>query len=367
MQEDIRHPRHGRLRLYITLFFAWVIIPIALIVLFELSLRAAGFGYSTKPFNISKIDGKDYAVINMAYFSQFMPMWPDRIQYEPYDIVIPVEKQANTYRIGMLGSSAGLGYLSPEYGCWRVLETILKAKYPNVNFEVYYLGWNGMNSHVMRYMMDSAKFLNFDLIAVYMGNNEVKGTLSAIYDTHWLLPTYRYAQLHATLSNTRIMQLISKTLRITIGRPKNPRSWGAGTGINNQDDPHLQIVYKNYRKNVEAICESAKEANAAVVLSSVGVNLRAWITPGSAHRQDMKEEEIERWEKAYKEGKDLEQSGSYAEAKERYAKALAIDDKHSELCFRYATCALALNDEAEANKYGSSQESVHEFGFREVA
>jgi len=308
----------------------------------ECALRAVGYGRTTKPFIMRRIDGEAYASVNMAFFEQFMPMWPDRIGNEPYDVVIPVRKRPNTLRVAVLGASAAYGYLSPEFGFWRHLEVVLRAKCPEVNAEVYCLGWNGMNSHVMRLMARAARGLGFDLFVVYMGNNEVKGTLSVMYDMRHRLPTRRLVDVYAFVSDLRLFQAACRTLGAAFGRERDLMEWHAATKAIGVDDPRLERVYGNYRANIEALCDTALEAHAAVALCTVATNLRTWRPGGSENRPGMDASAREQWNTLYAAGRAAEESGDYVRASECYGKALAIDDGHADLNFRAATCLLAL-------------------------
>ncbi len=49
------------------------------------------------------------------------------------------------------------------------------------------------------------------------------------------------------------------------------------------DDPERASVYPNFRRNLEQVCRSGLEAGAAVVLSTVAVNLRDCPPLGSLH------------------------------------------------------------------------------------
>jgi len=309
----------------------------------EWTLRAVGYGHTTKPFIMRQVNGHDYASVNMAFFEQFLPMWPDRIGSEPYDVVIPVEKGPRTFRVAILGGSASYGHPHPAFGFGRHLEVMLRSQCPDMSVEVHCLGWNGMNSHVMRYIARAARRLDFDLFLVYMGNNEVKGTLSPLmYDMHHRFPKYLLVEIYAFVSDLRSFQFGCRALGRIPGFVKNPQEWASETGILGVTDPRLQRVYRDYRENVEAICDTALEADAAVALCTVATNLRTWRPGGSENRPGMDASAREQWNTLYAAGRAAEESGDCVNASECYRKALAIDDGHADLNFRAATCLLAL-------------------------
>jgi len=345
------HLRLPKLRTCALLFVSWCVIPLFALVAVELMLRAAGYGRSTKPFQIARIDGNEYAAVNMNFFEQFIPMWPNRLRTEPYDVVIPVRKSTNTYRVAVFGGSAALGYLTPEFGFWRHLYTVLEAKYPDANIEVYCLAWNGMNSHVMRLMAQACTFLDFDLFVVYMGNNEFKGTLALIYDldSPWSKPML--VNVYAYLSNLRLVQLVSKGRAVWAGRPDTLQDWIAHAACSSLQDPRLESVYRAYEYNVERICEAARRSGTTVLLCSVASNLRSWPPTGSEHAPEMTGEATQAWDAHFEAGKTHEAAQEYAEAVAAYERAASIDDEFAELQFRLGTCKWALGRYEEAGEH----------------
>jgi tetratricopeptide (TPR) repeat protein len=298
-------------------------------------------------------DGKQTASVNMSFFNQFLPTVPDSVGFEPYDVVIPVKKPSNTYRVAVLGSSAAWGYPHWEYSPWRMLNVMLRAKYPGVNFEVYCLAWNGMNSHIMRLMAEAAKPLNFDLYFVYMGNNEFKFPLAFLDDMPLLNPTHQIVHACAFLSDLRIIQAVGRGIEAVTGRPKIARAWepGAGSDYTTMDDPGLKRVYRNYRENLDSICRSAREAGAATVLCTVASNIRTFRPYVSRNRPGLTDAESRQWDQHYRDGMAFEGTGEWMKAIGEYEQALAIDDYHADLLFRLGTCHLAAGDNDKAKGY----------------
>ena len=106
------------------------------------------------------------------------------------------------------------------------------------------------------------------------------------------------------------------------------------------DDPRLPAVYDNYRRNLTDICRIARRARAAVVLSTVAVNLRDFPPLASLHRSDLAAEDLAKWESIYKAGGDLEAGNRWPEALEQYEAAAKIDDRFAELQFHIGECLM---------------------------
>jgi tetratricopeptide (TPR) repeat protein len=99
-------------------------------------------------------------------------------------------------------------------------------------------------------------------------------------------------------------------------------------------------VYDNYRRNLSDICGVARRARAALVLSTVAVNLRDCPPLGSLHRSDLTPEDLARWESIYKAAGELQAGNRSQEALEQYEAAAKIDDRFAELQFRIGECLM---------------------------
>jgi tetratricopeptide (TPR) repeat protein len=117
------------------------------------------------------------------------------------------------------------------------------------------------------------------------------------------------------------------------------------------DEAGRQNVYRNFERNLACICRHALDAGAAVVVSTVAVNLRDFPPLASLHRRELAPPQRERWNRWYQEGIAAEGEGDNLAAIECYRQALAIDDHHAELHYRLARCALAAGDIDTARRH----------------
>ena len=97
------------------------------------------------------------------------------------------------------------------------------------------------------------------------------------------------------------------------------------------DDPRLPAVYDNYRRNLIDICNVARHAGAAGVLSTVAVNLKDCPPFASRHRSDLSAEDLANWKALYQAGIELENQEKRKEAIGKYEAAAKIDDRFAEL------------------------------------
>jgi tetratricopeptide (TPR) repeat protein len=110
-------------------------------------------------------------------------------------------------------------------------------------------------------------------------------------------------------------------------------------------------VYRNFRSNLEQICAYGSQAGAAVILSTVAVNLRDCPPLGSLHRSDLTQPQLEEWERLYRKGMMSEVGGDTPQAISYYEQAAALDDHYAELHFRLARCQLLAGQREAARRH----------------
>jgi tetratricopeptide (TPR) repeat protein len=146
------------------------------------------------------------------------------------------------------------------------------------------------------------------------------------------------------VKSTRVGELLGDVVGYFRGDQGPVGHWrGLAMFMNNQvtaDDPRLAAVYDNYRCNLTEICGIARRSHAAVVLSTVAVNLRDFPPLASLHRRDLAAGELAKWESLYKAGGELEANKRWPEALAQYEAAAKIDDRFAELQFHIAECLM---------------------------
>jgi len=123
-----------------------VVVPLLLLAAIEAGLRLAGYGFDPALFKKITIDGEPFYVNNETFSLRF---FPPQLARGPGPIRMPAHKDANTYRIFILGESAAVGDPEPAYGAGRYLEALLGARYPGTHFEIINTGITAIDSHVI--------------------------------------------------------------------------------------------------------------------------------------------------------------------------------------------------------------------------
>jgi len=261
-------------------------------------------------------------------------------------------KPEGTVRIFVLGSSAAQGVPDPSFSVGRILEVLLRNRYPEVKFEVVNGAMTAINSHVAVEIARDCTAHQPDLFVVYMGNNEVIGPYGPGTVFQQWSPSRRLIRANVWLKSTRVGQLLDDALGWVRPHKGSPATWrGMEMFTGNQvsaDDPRLPAVYDNFRQNLIDICDIARRAGAGVILSTVAVNLKDSPPFASQHRSDLSAEELTKWKSLYQTGVELEGKEEWQEAIAKYAAAGRIDDRFAELAFRRGRCFAALSRWKEA-------------------
>ena len=325
-----------------------ILSPILCLGLLEAGLRLGGYGYPTT-FFLGPDSSGNYTV-NHRFAWRFFPR---RQATRPYPCTLAA-KPAGAVRIFILGGSAAQGFPDPSFNFGRILAVMLGEQYPGRQFEVVNAAIPATNSHVALEIARECAAHEPDLFLVYLGNNEVIGPYGPGTVFPPGSPGARMIRARVWMNSTRTSQLLEDVAaRLRGNRSAVDRVPDMEAYLRSAvpaDDPRLTAVYDNYRRNLSDICGVAHRAHAAVVLSSVGVNLRNFPPLASLHRSDLSAEELLQWETSYKAGGALEAEKHWPDAIRQYEAAEKIDGRFAELQFRLARCLMQAGRTAEARE-----------------
>ncbi len=340
--------------------------PVLFFALLEGGLRLLGYGDPTSFFIERKApDGTLVETENPAFGRRF---FPPGLAREPLMFSIPVTKPAKTFRIFVLGESAALGVPDSSTSFARVLEVMLRERFPQVKFEVVNTAVVAINSHAIVPIARECARLQPDLFIVLMGNNEVIGPFGAAGVIGPFSPSLPLIRANLWVKSTRTGQLMTNLLRRVSTARKGPRYWGGMEMFRESrvaaDDPKLRTTYSHFHDNLEAICQAGTNAGAKVVVCTVPVNLTDCAPFASVHAPGLSPETRAKWEKNYQAGIALEAAGKWAEAVARYQFAMGLDDQFADLPFRLGTCQAALGHLEDAWRWFARARDLDALRFR---
>lgn len=245
-----------------------------LILLIEVGLRIAGYGYPSG-FLINKItDGAECYSNNIFYTSRFYP--PELIR-TPIPFTVEKEKDSNTVRIAIAGESAALGDPDYSFGFSRILKVMLDDDFPGKKFEIINTSITAINSNVIVPLVkETMRKLKPDLFIVYMGNNEVIGPFGPNSEFSEYRSGRSFIKFSIALNSTRIGQLVKNAVNALKQKNKHEQWDGMEMFLNykvNPGDERLAVVHANFKANLEEITRKVKK-DSKLILSTVSVNLR---------------------------------------------------------------------------------------------
>jgi tetratricopeptide (TPR) repeat protein len=279
------------------------------------------------------------------------PYFSSNLVRRPHPFRLPVEKPASAYRIFVLGSSAAMGDPEPSFSIARLLDELLSSAYPEIRFEVVNAGITAVNSHVVRHIAADCAALQPDVFIVYEGHNEVIGPFGPATVFTPFLPKGAVLRTVDAFRRSRTGQWVTELGR---DRGNDGDDWrGMQMFLDQQiafDDPRLTAVRENFRANLRAIADSAREAGAVMFACTVLTNQRDFAPFLSRHRAGLRASEEAEWRAAVTAGDRELEAGRVAVAAQRYREALAIDDEHAELTFKLARLTLGQGRTSDAQK-----------------
>jgi len=335
-----------------------VLVPLIVLGVIEGGLRLFAVGYSTDLTVPCTVHGMPAACYNLFFPAPFFP--PGMIK-TPQAYAIPTQKAPGTYRIFVLGESAAMGDPDPAYAFSRYLEVMLRKNYPEIKFEVVNTGSVAINSHVLLPIAEGLAKQQPDVFIIYSGNNEVVGPYgagTALTGSGMSMPVIRS---NIFVRSTRIGQMLTK-----IGTQK--REWGGMEMFLDKQvratSPLMKPTYDNFEENLRDTVAVARRSGARVIVSTVATNLKDCGPFGSLHRENLRTEELQKWNALVQRGSELETSRSYAEALQAYEAAAKIDDQYAELEFRIARGFWRNDDAAGAREHFTRARDLDTLRFR---
>lgn len=315
----------------------------------ELLLRLFGYGYDPHFFKREMVAGRECYVANQDFGLRFFPR--SMVRFSP-EVVMPVQKAPNTFRIFIFGESAALGDPRPNYGAGCFLEALLAERFPQAKFEIVNTGITAIDSHVILPIARECARHEGDLWLIYMGNNEMVGPFGAVTVFGVKAPPLWLARAQLELRRLRFCQLLLDVSQKFRKAGAIGGGWhGMEMFVQNQvapDDPSRQRVYRNFDQNLNDILEAGLDSGAKVVLSTVSVNLKDCPPFASVPGPNLASADRAEYEKCCQAGTVAQSNRSYAQGQSDFQRAAQLFPRSAEAQFQLATCWLPLTNASVA-------------------
>lgn len=333
-------------------------VPLGFFAILELSFRILGLGYPTAFLLSRHHDDQQVFVQNNQFGWRFFGRQMSRL---PCPVSIANPKFPGTVRIFVFGESAAYGDPRPAFGLSRMLAALMSLRHPGVRFEVVNAAMTAINSHTILPIARDCAGAQGDLWVIYMGNNEVVGPFGAGTVFGRPVPPLPVIRANLALKSLRVGQLLDSARQWFQKPPPEKTEWGGMTMFLDHQvpgqDPRMLGVYNHFQKNLVDILQLGTRHGCGIVLSTVAVNLKDCAPFASAHRPGLSDVQQRQFEELFQKSVEAQNARQFAAAAQSFADAARIDDTWAELRFRQGTCALALNQDAEARaQFGAARD-----------
>lgn len=315
-----------------------VLSPVMLLGLAEGVTRLADVGYPTAPWVPGTRVGRPILRDNEFFTYRFVPPTMARVSCIAQ---MDREKPAETLRIAVLGESAALGDPMSDFGPPRLLQELLRLRYPGRNIEVVNGAITAINSHIIREIARELPGIEPDIVLLYIGNNEVIGPYGpgTVYDGFFSSDALVRAGVLA--SRLRLVQMARFGAAVAMEGHAQTEFNGLSMFTNRpvaHNDPRLPVVRRRFAGNLREILRSATSAGAHALLCTVAVNRRDCPPTLALNRPGLAPSEREAWRQAYQRGREAVDREDWDQALERFSEAAALDDTHAELAWLTGFC-----------------------------
>lgn len=336
-----------------------------LLVVTELALRVAGYGYDTRFFQDVIRDGKRSVVPNPRFAQRF---FPPGLARSPSSWVMDPAKPQGTFRIFLFGESAAMGDPRPAFGMGRYLRALLQERHPGARFEVIPMAMTAINSHALRDMAREASRYDGDLWVIYMGNNEMAGPFGAISMFGARAPSQAWIRALLALKTTRVGQALGNLADSLKDPSAKPASWRGMGMFSGQSlapgDPARGRVQENFRSNLRAMVGAGAELKIPVLVCTVASNLRDCGPFGSAHNPALGQEAKEQWQRLVAAGLTNQTSSRWADSLAKYDEASHLDKQPAVLEYLKGRVNQALTNQTAALQHLIAARDLDALPFR---
>lgn len=312
----------------------WIVtlsLPVLVLLLLEIGLRILNYGGNLDLF----IDGPE----GFENYLRCNPNVARRYFYTHSTIPTPPtqlflkEKPNNGYRIFVLGESSAAGFpYGNNVSFPNILERGLSNAFPERNIEVLSIAMAAINSYTLLDLVDEILPQKPDALLIYTGHNEYYGALGvgsvqSLGNSRWLIRTYLQLQSFKIFLLLRdfigwIKNLTSKVLYE--GSEVDPTATMMESIVSEQIIPFGSSLYEDgknqFKENMDAILQIAKDNNVKVLLSELVSNIR-----DQAPFISIKDKDGNSAEEIYSLAKQFELRGEFERAKQYYLKAKDLD------------------------------------------
>ncbi len=349
----------------LTLWFKLIAmaLPVAVLILFEVILRVAGYGSDLRLFCTDQT-GKYYYLnpqIGKRYFTQETNATNGNMDF------FRKEKAPGTFRIFVLGSSTALGFPYMYNGAFpQMMKYQLQQYYPDLEVEMINLSLTAINSCAILDIAKEIPDYQPDAVLIYAGQNEYHGTLGIASSSKFGNNPF-FKQVFIQSKKLRFMQLIYKAIYSSGKKTSSTdlhltlmERLAAGQKIPfNSKEYKLGIT--QFKQNLNSILDVFSSCKIPVFIGTLVTNKRG-IHPFVS---DISKPEVAReWNKYYEDGKLALEKKDTLEAFRLLSSANKLDSTYAECQFKLAEISFARKDYQSARIFYTNAKELDQLRFR---
>jgi len=272
-------------------------------------------------------------------------------------------KSPDTLRVFCVGGSAANGWPHLKKHTFPFyLDEKLKRIYPDKKIEILNVAGKCHASYRVKVVFDEIIDYDPDLIVIYSGNNEFledfiygdplndpADKLGFPWKSLAVARTF-YRFLQATLGDETDTKHEVDITQFGLKDHKATRiSFAFGLASRRKNDPEqFAKAVEHYRFNIESMLAEGKKQGVPVFVLRVPVNLKDWKPNVSRHAPDLNDEQLGRWQAAFREALACLRNNDATGACDFLEKAISIDPAYAEAHFLLGKALHALGDYARA-------------------
>jgi len=316
----VNEPKGAKLAVFKLLAIA---IPVLLLVILEVGLRAFNYGHNTSVFVPYPADDR-FLQVNYYAAEKF---FSDTINAtHGSSEIFAVNKSAETVRIFVLGESTTIGYPYFHNGSFhRWLQFRLMKQYPGKNFEVVNLAMTALNSYAVRDFGKQLIRYEPDAVLIYTGHNEYYGA-EGVGSTSFTGSNLVLNRLIIALREFKTVQLLNhivgffKSSRKNIDTRENLMKRMAANQQIQINSKTYQAGINQFTANMDDLCAELNKNHIPVFFCTVVSNqkdLPPFISSGTGSSSAAFH---------YKRGQLEYQRGEFETAKQEFIQAKELDE-----------------------------------------
>ncbi|MDB4899659.1 MAG: hypothetical protein JWN53_1467, partial [Gemmatimonadetes bacterium] len=252
--------------------------PVLLLALFEVGLRAAGYG-ADYPLFVPARQNADYLLPNPAVARRYFAAGP--FVPTPELELFRAQKTPQTYRIVFQGESSAKGFPYGHGGMpSRMLEQRLQATFPDRDIEIVNTALTGVNSYTLLDQADEIIAQRPDAVLIYTGHNVYYGVFG-VGSSHSFGSARSLVRSYLVLRRSRIVQLLANLLSRgsapTLGDDSAPRTvmqLMAGKQHIPLDSPRYRQGIEQFRANLDDLLARYRARGIPVLIGTLASNER---------------------------------------------------------------------------------------------